>query len=60
MLEDIAILTKGQVASEELGVSMENISLICWVGCQVVIKKEECIIVDGAGGEEDVKAALPI
>ncbi|HHV14970.1 MAG TPA: chaperonin GroEL [Gelria sp.] len=59
MLEDIAILTKGQVASEELGVSMENISLdMLGRARQVVIKKEECIIVDGAGGEEDVKARI--
>jgi chaperonin GroEL len=59
MLEDIAILTKGQVASEELGVKMENISLdMLGRARQVVIKKEECIIVDGAGGEEDVKARI--
>ncbi|HBQ27644.1 MAG TPA: chaperonin GroEL, partial [Syntrophomonas sp.] len=59
MLEDIAILTKGQVASEELGVKMENIALeTLGRARQVVIKKEECIIVDGAGGEEDVKARI--
>jgi len=59
MLEDIAILTKGQVASEDLGVKMENISLeMLGRARQVVIKKEECIIVDGAGGEEDVKARI--
>jgi len=59
MLEDIAILTKGQVASEDIGVKMENISLeMLGRARQVVIKKEECIIVDGAGGEEDVKARI--
>ncbi|NLG32829.1 MAG: chaperonin GroEL [Syntrophomonadaceae bacterium] len=56
MLEDIAILTKGQVASEELGVKMENVTLdMLGKARQVVVKKEETIIVDGAGSEEDVK-----
>ncbi|MGI6412887.1 MAG: chaperonin GroEL [Syntrophomonadaceae bacterium] len=56
MLEDIAILTKGQVASEELGVKMENVTLdMLGRARQVVVKKEETIIVDGAGSEEDVK-----
>lgn len=59
MLEDIAILTKGQVASEDLGVKMENVSLeMLGRAHQVVVKKEECIIVDGAGTEEDVKARI--
>jgi len=59
MLEDIAILTKGQVASEDLGIKMENVSLeMLGRAHQVVVKKEECIIVDGAGSEEDVKARI--
>mgnify|MGYP000887343320 FL=1 len=56
MLEDIAILTKGQVVSEDLGVTMENVTLeMLGRARQVVVKKEETIIIDGAGGEEDVK-----
>jgi chaperonin GroEL len=59
MLEDIAILTKGQVASEELGIKMENVSLeMLGRANKVVIKKDETIIVDGAGSEEDVKARI--
>jgi chaperonin GroEL len=59
MLEDIAILTKGQVASEDIGVKMENVALeTLGRARQVVIKKDECIIVDGAGGEEDVKGRI--
>jgi chaperonin GroEL len=56
MLEDIAILTKGQVASEDLGVKLENVTLeMLGTAHQVVIKKEETIIIDGAGSEEDIK-----
>jgi chaperonin GroEL len=56
MLEDIAILTKGQVASEDLGVKLENVTLeMLGRARQVVIKKEETIIIDGAGSEEDIK-----
>ncbi|NLJ72818.1 MAG: chaperonin GroEL [Syntrophomonadaceae bacterium] len=56
MLEDLAVLTKGQVASEELGVMMENITLeSLGKARQVVIRKEETVIVDGAGSEQDVK-----
>jgi chaperonin GroEL len=56
MLEDIAILTKGQVASEDLGVKLENVTLdMLGKARQVVVKKEETIIIDGAGSEEDIK-----
>ena len=42
MLEDIAILTKGQVASEDLGVKLENVTLeMLGKAHQVVVKKEE-------------------
>lgn len=59
MLDDIAILTKGQVASEDLGIKMENVTLdMLGRAHQVVVKKEECIIVDGAGSEEDIKARI--
>ncbi|MGI5912516.1 MAG: chaperonin GroEL [Syntrophomonadaceae bacterium] len=58
-LDDIAILTNGQVVSEDLGVKMENVTLeMLGRARQVVVKKEECIIVDGAGSEQDVKARI--
>ncbi len=59
MLEDIAILTKGQVASEDVGVKIENVTLdMLGRARQVVVRKEETIIVDGAGSEADVKARI--
>lgn len=59
MLEDIAILTKGRVATEELGVKMENVGLdMLGRAAKIVVKKEETIIVDGAGSEEDVKGRI--
>lgn len=59
MLEDIATLTRGQVASEDVGVKLENVGLeMLGRARQVVVKKDECIIVDGAGSEEDVKARI--
>ncbi len=59
MLEDIAILTKGQVVSEDLGIKMENVTLeMLGKARQVVVRKEETIIIDGAGSEEDVKGRI--
>ena len=59
MLEDIAILTKGQVVSEDLGIKMENVTLdMLGRARQVVVKKEETIIIDGAGSEDDVKERI--
>jgi len=59
MLEDIAVLTKGRVASEDLGVKMENVGIdMLGKARQIVVKKEETIIVDGAGSEEDVKGRI--
>jgi len=59
MLEDIAILTKGRVATEELGIKMENVGLdMLGKAAKIVVKKDETIIVDGAGSEEDVKGRI--
>ncbi len=59
MLEDIAILTKGQVASEDLGVKLENVTLdMLGRARQVVVKKEETIIIDGAGDEKAIKERI--
>ncbi|MEA4926067.1 MAG: chaperonin GroEL [Syntrophomonadaceae bacterium] len=56
MLEDIAVLTKGQVVSEDIGLKMESVTLdMLGRANKVVVKKDETIIVDGAGTEEEVK-----
>lgn len=59
MLEDIAILTNGQVVSEDVGIKLENVTVdMLGRARQVVVRKEETIIVDGAGSEADVKARI--
>ncbi len=59
MLEDLAVLTDGQVASEDIGIKMENVTLdMLGKARQVVVKKDETIIVDGEGKEEEVKARI--
>ncbi|KUG04460.1 heat shock protein 60 family chaperone groel [hydrocarbon metagenome] len=59
MLEDIAVLTNGQVASEDVGIKIENVTIdMLGRARQIVVKKDETIIVDGAGTEEDVKGRL--
>ena len=61
MLEDIAILTAGQVVSEDIGVKMENVTLdMLGKARQVVVNRNETIIVDGAGSEEAVKARIAV
>ncbi len=56
MLEDIAILTGGQVVSEELGVKLESVGLdMLGTAKTVSITKEETTIVDGAGAKEDIE-----
>jgi len=56
MLRDIAILTGGQVISEELGLDLKE-ATIDQLGRarQVKVEKENTIIVDGAGSQEDIK-----
>ena len=59
MLEDIAILTGGQVVSEDLGLDMKNVDIdMLGRAKQVRISKEETIIVDGAGSAEDIKKRI--
>ena len=59
MLQDIAILTGGQVVSEDLGIKLENISINdLGQAKRVVIDKENTTIVDGAGKPEDIKARV--
>jgi chaperonin GroEL len=56
MLEDIAILTGGQVISEDIGVKLENISTAVLGRCKTVkIDKDTATIIDGAGSREDIQ-----
>jgi chaperonin GroEL len=55
MLEDIAILTGGQVISEDLGIKLENVSLdMLGTAKKVMITKEETTIVEGAGDKDSI------
>jgi len=59
MLQDIAILTKGEMISEDLGIKLENVTLgMLGEAKRVTIDKDNTTIVDGAGGEEDIKARV--
>ncbi|BAD41880.1 chaperonin GroEL [Symbiobacterium thermophilum] len=56
MLEDIAILTGGEVVSEELGRKLENATIeMLGQARQVRIEKEKTTIIDGAGSSEAIK-----
>ncbi len=57
MLEDIAILTGGQVISEDLGIKLENVTLnMLGRAKKVIIEKENTTIVEGAGKKSDIQA----
>jgi chaperonin GroEL len=57
MLEDMAILTGGQVISEDLGIKLENVTIdMLGTAKKVVITKENTTIVDGAGSKDDITA----
>jgi len=59
MLQDIAILTGGQVISEEVGLKLENATLdLLGRARKVVVTKDDTTIVEGAGKEEDVKGRI--
>jgi chaperonin GroEL len=59
MLEDIAILTGGQVISEELGIKLETISVKDLGSAKrVVISKDNTTLVDGAGQKADIEARV--
>lgn len=61
MLEDIAVLTNGQVVSEEIGVKMETVTIdMLGKARQVVVNRNETIIVDGAGTEDAVKGRIAV
>jgi chaperonin GroEL len=57
MLEDIAILTGGQVVSEDLGIKLENVTLdMLGSAKKIDIDKDNTTIVEGGGTKEDIKA----
>ncbi len=59
MLEDIAILTGGQVISEELGIKLESVTLdMLGTAKKVEITKETTTIVDGAGSNDDIEGRV--
>jgi len=59
MLQDIAILTKGEMISEDLGIKLENVTLnMLGQAKKVTIDKDNTTIVDGAGDAEDIKARV--
>ena len=59
MLEDIAILTKGEVISEDLGIKLENVTLsMLGTAKRVTIDKDNTTIVDGAGEESAIKGRV--
>ena len=59
MLQDIAILTKGEMISEDLGIKLENVTLgMLGEAKRVTIDKDNTTIVDGAGDEGDIKARV--
>ncbi|MHA6691726.1 chaperonin GroEL [Devosia sp. A449] len=59
MLEDIAILTGGQVISEDLGIKLENVTIdMLGTAKRVEITKETTTIVDGAGSKDDIQGRV--
>src|SRR5690242_12333855 len=59
MLEDIAVLTGGQLIAEDLGIKLENVN-VAMLGRakKVIIEKEKTTIVDGAGKKKDIEARI--
>ncbi len=59
MLEDIAILTAGQVVSEDIGIKLENVTLaLLGRAKKVRLDKEHTTIVDGSGDKKDIEARI--
>ncbi|MBC3411841.1 chaperonin GroEL [Pseudomonas sp. SWRI107] len=59
MLQDIAVLTGGQVISEEIGLSLETATLEHLGNAKrVTLSKENTIIIDGAGSEDDIQGRV--
>jgi chaperonin GroEL len=59
MLEDIAVLTGGEVISEDLGIKLENVTLeMLGKAKKVTITKDDTTIVDGVGGKDGIEARI--
>jgi chaperonin GroEL len=59
MLQDIAILTGGQVISEDLGMKLENVTLdMLGTARKILIKKDDTTIIDGAGDKAEIEARV--
>ena len=59
MLQDISILTKGEMISEDLGIKLENVTVgMLGQAKKVTIDKDNTTIVDGAGDKADIKARV--
>jgi chaperonin GroEL len=59
MLQDIATLAGGQVISEEVGLKLENVGLdLLGSARKVVVTKDDTTIVEGAGGQDEVKGRI--
>ncbi len=59
MLEDLAILTGGQVISEDLGIKLENVTLeMLGKAKKVTITKDDTTIVDGSGDKDGIEARI--
>ncbi len=59
MLQDMAILTGGQVVTEEVGLKVENVTLdLLGRARKVVVTKDETTIVEGAGADADIKGRI--
>jgi chaperonin GroEL len=59
MLQDLAILTGGQVISDDLGMKLENVGLdMLGQAKKVLIKKDDTTIIDGAGDKKEIEARV--
>ncbi|HSD92617.1 MAG TPA: chaperonin GroEL [Methyloceanibacter sp.] len=59
MLQDIAVLTGGELISEDLGIKLENVTVqMLGKAKKVVITKDDTTIVDGAGKKDEIKARI--
>jgi len=59
MLQDLAILTGGQVISEEVGLKLENATLdLLGRAKKIIITKDETTVVEGAGDDDDIKGRI--
>jgi chaperonin GroEL len=59
MLQDMAILSGGQVISEEVGLKLENVTLdLLGTAKKVIVTKDETTLVEGGGSDDDIKGRI--